>query len=83
MWRVSGNANTEEYYATGNRMATRLMDRVGSARDVLDWGCGTGRVATHIIRDHPDVTLRGCDIDAEDIAWCNENIAPVNSTSHS
>lgn len=75
LWRATGNTNTEEYCQVGQRMATRLMDRAGSVRDVLDWGCGPGRVAVHVIRDYPDVTLRGCDIDAEAIAWCNENIA--------
>ena len=43
-------------------------------KKMLDWGCGCGRVTSHYLRiiDGPVVT--GCDIDGEDITWCQENL---------
>lgn len=44
---------------------------------VLDFGCGPARV-THVFRDmYPGVDLFGCDIDAEAIAWCRQNLPAV------
>lgn len=80
MVRVGGNDDPDAYETVGARSARRLMDTVlmWSARplqDVLDWGCGPGRVASHILSSCPGVALRGCDVDAEAIAWCNANLA--------
>lgn len=41
---------------------------------LLDWGCGSGRVAMHVAQKHPDIMLAGCDIDAEAIDWCRREI---------
>jgi SAM-dependent methyltransferase len=43
---------------------------------VLDWGCGHGRVTCHFIDQWPLAKMYGTDIDAENIAWCNEHLAP-------
>jgi len=37
---------------------------------VLDWGCGHGRIACHVIDAWPQATLTGADVDAENVAWC-------------
>jgi SAM-dependent methyltransferase len=42
---------------------------------LLDWGCGHGRVARHFIRNWPQARIIGADIDAENIAWCQANLA--------
>lgn len=78
MTRVSGNDDAGTYTQTGARLAARLAEALTWAdrpvRDVLDWGCGPGRVTVHLARDHPELALCGCDIDTEAIAWCRENI---------
>ena len=45
---------------------------------IVDWGCGSGRVARHIIRElNPDQHFMGFDIDKSAIEWANVNIAPL------
>jgi Methyltransferase domain len=41
---------------------------------VLDWGVGCGRVARHFPNDRASA-LTGCDIDRENIEWCNSHLA--------
>jgi SAM-dependent methyltransferase len=41
--------------------------------DVLDWGCGCGRVTQHLARAGV-VRPAGADIDPENIAWCIDHI---------
>ena len=44
---------------------------------VIDWGCGSGRVARHIIKElNSDQFFLGLDIDKLAIDWANGNIAP-------
>lgn len=78
MVRVSGNADAETFQAVGARSAEAMMAAVDEwspgASVLLDWGCGSGRVASHILGSHPGLVFRGCDIDAEAVAWCNEHI---------
>ena len=40
---------------------------------ILDWGCGCGRI-TRYLAVAGVLELRGCDIDAEAIAWCRRNL---------
>jgi SAM-dependent methyltransferase len=73
--RVSGNAEEETYAQVGRQSAALLTEIINEyapgSKDVLDWGCGPGRVAMHL--DYPG--LRGCDPDPEGVAWCNTHIA--------
>lgn len=43
-------------------------------RRLLDWGSGCGRLAVHLSRMLPESELSGCDIDAEAVQWCRENL---------
>lgn len=44
---------------------------------IVDWGCGSGRVSRHIIRElSPDQHFMGFDIDKSATDWANVNIAP-------
>ncbi len=75
--RVSGNDDAEEYRAVGIRAAKKILEvanahSVVPVKDVLDWGCGPGRVASQI--DRSQVNLYGCDVYAEGVAWCNASI---------
>ena len=71
---VSGDA----FRLSGLQSFTDLWDQirryVRDPRDarVLDWGCGCGRVARYMAGYAAE--LLGCDIDAEAIQWCAENL---------
>jgi SAM-dependent methyltransferase len=41
---------------------------------VLDWGCGHGRLTRHFIDNWHESTATGADIDAENINWCKKNL---------
>jgi SAM-dependent methyltransferase len=41
---------------------------------ILDWGCGCGRIARHWEPFASKVELHGCDVAAEPIRWCQENL---------
>ena len=42
---------------------------IGSARAVLDFGCGSGRVLPHVAALAPEARCHGCDVDPSAIAW--------------
>ena len=48
-----------------------------SGRDphLLDWGCGCGRLARHLINDPRFASYMGCDIDAEAVEWCRLHLS--------
>ncbi|GAB5496324.1 MAG: hypothetical protein Phyf2KO_14040 [Phycisphaerales bacterium] len=70
----------KEYIASGKRerdIIGRFCDSHGveldSMRDILDWGCSTGRVLRHF-DDLPSGTrLWGCDIDEQSIDWAQRH----------
>ena len=43
---------------------------------VLDFGCGAGRTLRHFLPEAETAEFWGCDIDAESIAWLDENLSP-------
>ena len=46
---------------------------------ILDWGCGCGRIARHLAPHAP--ALYGCDIDADNVAWCRQHLPGHYATS--
>ncbi|MCJ2035236.1 methyltransferase domain-containing protein [Methylobacterium sp. J-068] len=46
----------------------------GPGVEILDWGCGHGRVTRHFIGQWREARISGADIDAENVAWCSENL---------
>lgn len=45
---------------------------------ICDWGCGSGRVARHIVRDlAPHQEFIGFDIDGPAVEWATRHIAPM------
>lgn len=48
--------------------------------DVLEWGCGPGRILRHLpdaLTDH-HLRLRGCDVNGASIAWCREHLPGID-----
>ena len=41
---------------------------------MLDWGCGSGRLASLFLATRPGPEVFGCDIDGEATAWCAANL---------
>lgn len=81
-FRVIGNRDPIGFLRLGATDAFRLKaafeNVTGKAWEalpaVLDWGVGCGRVARHLA---PALGERffGCDIDADNVAWCNQNLS--------
>lgn len=73
----------EDYVASGKRhfdTMLQVLARVGvdptESHGILDFGCGTARVARHFI-DRPRAgPVWGVDINARSIAWCEANLSP-------
>jgi len=79
--RVHGNDDAASFMAQGASAFVKL-DRASRKsagkgftdfRRVLDWGCGCGRVTRYFAR-HPEIAVRGIDIDESNIEWCRENL---------
>lgn len=66
-----------EGYTTYRKLAraleTTLSRRFPDFPRILDWGCGCGRM-TRFFHDLADSRLTGADIDADNVAWCRENL---------
>lgn len=55
----------------------------GQAGLIADWGCGSGRIARHVVRDlGPNQKFIGFDIDQPAIQWCTTNIGDYFKHSH-
>lgn len=80
MIRVGGHDSAEPFLTTGMRVFGSLRHGLRSVtgRDVsdfpqvLDWGCGCGRL-TRYLTDYP-VAVTGTDVDADNVAWCARNL---------
>jgi len=76
--RTTGSTDAEGFWRVGADLAGTMMLAVAEhslrpVTDVLDWGCGPGRVAW-FLAGFAELNLSGCDIDGEAVAWCNENV---------
>ncbi len=69
-YRVNGMKQAGEFYG-----AMRKHCDMATTRKLLDWGCGCGRIASVYLAFMPSLEVYGCDIDAEAIAWCEDNLA--------
>lgn len=78
--RVSGTSSRAEFLAAGQRATASLLDAYGKIDaqpgrpSVLDFGCGCGRVARHLLERFPEIAFAGVDVDADAIAWCTANL---------
>jgi len=84
--RQVGSVWGENFYRGGRKIFDQIavaFDGVGrpltTARRVLDFGCGCGRVLRGFGEVSPQGEIWGCDIDAETIAWNNAHLADFAS----
>jgi SAM-dependent methyltransferase len=74
MVRVAGTADADWFLRGGRAGYDAIAAHVDlqEARDVLDFGCGCGRV-TRYFGEHPG-SVAGSDVDGEAVAWCRANL---------
>lgn len=84
--RVHGAADVESFYSIGRGVSDVLsstLDTLGvnpeAPMQVLDFGCGCGRIARWLGPALVNSKLQGTDIDSETIAWCDQNIGELGT----
>jgi SAM-dependent methyltransferase len=77
--RVAGTADAEWFLASGRVARETIEESLAAAAtslaemgDILDFGCGCGRVLRWLAEE--PANLRGSDFDGRAIAWCRENL---------
>lgn len=81
-WRVTGARESELRFRQQGRDSLEDLTRalcytsrtIDSFANILDFGCGCGRVLRHLGHIADRVSLHGCDIDSEAIDWAARNI---------
>ncbi|MEP6991736.1 MAG: class I SAM-dependent methyltransferase [bacterium] len=83
--RVHGDVDAGSFIRTGQTVAADIADLVQAAghslssfHDILDFGCGCGRVLRHMASSNPQARVCGTDIDAQAIRWCEGHMPGVN-----
>lgn len=78
------HADWTTYKESGEELArtfTRIIKRELPQKqlDILEWGCGPGRILRHMPVDLGDVKTRltGSDYNPRSIAWCRENLSGI------
>ena len=87
-FRVIGNRDADGFLRLGATDALKIKaayEAVSGKRwdhlgPVLDWGVGCGRVARHLAPGLGE-RFHGCDIDADNVAWCASNLQGAYSAS--
>jgi 2-polyprenyl-3-methyl-5-hydroxy-6-metoxy-1,4-benzoquinol methylase len=75
--RVGG---TRDFIQIGAHAAAMILtciqqyNRDFQASEILDWGCGCGRIISQMLKFIPIRQLHGCDIDSDAILWNQQNI---------
>lgn len=83
MLRQNNYEDVNFHYALGLQSYRQFWTAVcrnkepSSIQRMLDWGCGCGRVLWFFLKFSDFTEICGCDIDAEAINWCRENLAPA------
>jgi len=83
-FRVSENPGAADFLAVGRAAADNIeasLTTLGApfvdGQTVLDLGCGCARTLRFLVPRHPNLQWHGCDVDAEAIGWCQQNMPPV------
>ncbi|MEX2195994.1 MAG: class I SAM-dependent methyltransferase [Thermoleophilaceae bacterium] len=81
--------NLSGFFETGEEVAATVRRALADggapleeAQALLDFGCGCGRVISHLARDNGHaVRLHGCDVDANAVAWAGRAYPSVDFTA--
>lgn len=80
-YNVVGPCTIEQFLESGDETVDDIERTLRASgvslatiRDVLDFGCGCGRVVRPLQRRWPGRRIVGCDADANAIDWCQQNI---------
>jgi SAM-dependent methyltransferase len=80
-WRVHGTLDRASYLAVGKLIAQNIQDLCETAGrdfssfdDVLDFGCGCGRVVQNFRSQPGSRTLYATDIDPDLVGWAERNL---------
>lgn len=80
-FRVAGGTDREHFYRSGmqsvediNAMLALAGKSMGDHQQLLDFGCGCGRIMLWLADLAPGRELHGVDIDERAIAWAQENL---------
>lgn len=83
LWLGYG-ANAQEYVSSGKHDVTEMVRilgeqgfSVGSAKRILEFGCGAGRMIRHLPELAPHAELWGVDLSAQHIRWSIDNLSPI------
>jgi SAM-dependent methyltransferase len=79
-----GYADSAPVYLESGALHVRTMNEklresgfeLGSARRILDFGCGIGRMIRHLPDYNKTAQIWGVDISATHIEWCKEQLRP-------
>jgi len=84
-YRVHGDLSQKTFLNVGRQVALntqKCTERVGgewsSFNDVLDFGCGSGRVIRFFLAEDDGKKFTGIDINQELVDWCRAHISGVN-----
>ena len=78
--RTQGDEDGVLYRKLGYLFYREMLDLLAKYRDpqsirrVLDWGCGSGRVAANFLADAQKYEVHACDPHPESIAWCQAHL---------
>jgi SAM-dependent methyltransferase len=86
-YKVAGTEDGD-WFAHSGRMSVADLSRALAAigrsfeqfGDVLEWGCGCGRILRHLPQPPAPGRIHGFDIDQEAISWVNENLPWVETS---
>ena len=80
--RVTGQSPTELEFRESGRQSVSdfeaVLATVGKSiadfENILDFGCGSGRILRHFSGIAGAATVHGCDTDPDVVAWCESNL---------
>lgn len=87
VFETFGKVDYERYYLTGIKSANNIIRLIEEYKtisnqelNILEWGCGTGRVLHNIslIINNADIQLYGCDLNKNAIKWYEKTFSKIN-----
>jgi SAM-dependent methyltransferase len=82
IYETVGHVDLARYWALGEFAAESVVDRATlglgrTPKQILEWGCGSGRVLRHIPRLIPGAAVFGCDYDEAAVKWASAHLSSV------